>query len=149
MAALLFKIISNYIEILYLTTATGIKRTKNTWIKSEIYTHSYFHVFTTINGNPYWPNCIWTLFWSLFWSFLLLLQHATASCKEWLHHLLLFYFSPISECRNDSTLNSNMHILCGCESLYAVHFSYEKQMIGSSINEFCYGHGMVMFWFQY
>ena len=38
MAVLLFKIISNYIEIvnqvlLYLTTATGIKRTKNTWIK--------------------------------------------------------------------------------------------------------------------
>ena len=25
------------------------------------------------------------------------------------------------------TLNSNMHILFKCESLYAVHFSYEKQ----------------------
>ena len=24
------------------------------------------------------------------------------------------------------TLNSNKHILCGCEALYAVHFSYQK-----------------------
>ena len=54
-----------------------------------------------------------------------------------------FIFSPISECRNDSTLNSNMHILCGCESLYAVHFSYEKQKIGSSINEFCFGFSII------
>ena len=56
--------------------------------------------------------------WSLFWSFLLLWQHAIASCKEWLHPLLLFYLCPfLCRATNDSTLNSNMHILCGCESL--------------------------------
>ena len=151
-------IITNYIEIfsqvlLYIVPYHSYRDQKKKYMdqKWNLYVHVlYFPAFKTNNGNPYWPNCIWTLFWSLFWSFLLLLQYAIASCKEWLHHLLLFYFSPISVCSwNDSTLNSNMHILCGCESLYAVHFSYEKQKIGSSINEFCFGYGMLMFWFQY
>lgn len=56
--------------------------------------------------------------WSLFWSFLLLWQHAIASCKEWLHPLLLFDLCPfLCRATYDSTLNNNMHILCGCESL--------------------------------
>ena len=53
-----------------------------------------------------------------------------ATCNSQLHHLPLFYFLPIF-CRvtNDSTLNNNRHILCRCASLYAVHFSYEKQKV--------------------
>ena len=58
-----------------------------------------------------------------------------------------FIFRPFLSVVMTRLLNSNMHILCGSEYLYAVHFSYEKQMIGSSINEFCFG--MLMFWFQY
>ena len=86
--------------------------------------YSYFHAFKSINGKSYWPNCI--CYFGHFFEAFSLSQHAIASCKEWLHHLLLFYFSPISpispRVTNHSTLKSNMHILCGCESPYAVHF---------------------------
>ena len=61
------------------------KRTKNTWIKSEIYMYSYFHAFKTINGNPYWPNCIWTLV-----TFLKLSPPFTTCNSQLQGHLLLF-----------------------------------------------------------
>ena len=51
-----------------------------------------------------------------------------ATCNSQLQYLPLFYFCPFL-CRvtNDSNLNNNIHILSRCESLYAVHFSNEKQ----------------------